>query len=60
MNQCHSPDKMGEIGTTSSQWYFLAAFGIYQVLISATLVEFTYFKSYNKNNLTFISFLARC
>lgn len=40
--------------------YFLASFGICQILISLTLVEFTYFKSYDRNNRTFISFLARC
>lgn len=45
----------------SQRCYFLAFFGIYQVLNSATtLVEFTYFKSYNKNNLIFISYLTRC
>lgn len=27
---------------------------------SSYFAEFTYFKSYNKNNVTFISFLARC
>lgn len=42
------------------QWHFLASFGVYQVLVSVTLVEFTYFKSQNKKNLTFISFLAKC
>lgn len=37
-----------------------ASLGTYEVLLSLSLVEFTYFKSYDKNNLTFISFLARC